>query len=82
VRQRGRRTRQFGEVEAYGLHDQLLRQSHDRSPGLEPAASPKQLDIMDFPEMLADRFQIHNVEVQQFHFLSPEPSYYRKFLDG
>jgi sugar phosphate isomerase/epimerase len=45
------------------------------------AASPKELDIMDFPEMLADRYHIHNVEVQQFHFLSMEPSYYQKFLD-
>jgi hypothetical protein len=44
-------------------------------------ASPKELDIMDFPEMLADRYHIHNVEVQQFHFLSMEPSYYGKFLD-
>jgi hypothetical protein len=43
-------------------------------------ASPKQLDIMDFPEMLADRYRIHNVEVQQIHFLSMEPSYYRTFL--
>jgi hypothetical protein len=44
-------------------------------------ASPGQLDIMDFPEMLADHFHIHNVEVQQIHFLSMEPSYFKKFLD-
>jgi hypothetical protein len=44
-------------------------------------ASPGQLDIMDFPEMLADRYGIHNVEVQQMHFLALDPSYYRKFLD-
>ena len=31
--------------------------------------------------MLADHFGIHNVEVQQIHFLSMEPSYYRKFLE-
>jgi len=43
-------------------------------------SAPGKLDIMDFPEMLADRFGIHNVEVQQIHFLSMEPSYYRKFL--
>jgi hypothetical protein len=44
-------------------------------------SQPGKLDIMDFPEMLADRYGIHNVEVQQFHFLSLEPSYYRKFLE-
>lgn len=42
-------------------------------------AAPKQLDILDFPQMLADRFQIHNVEVQQIHFLSMKPSYYKEF---
>lgn len=44
-------------------------------------AEPKELDIMDFPEMLADHYHIHNVEVQQIHFLSMEPSYFRKFLE-
>lgn len=42
-------------------------------------ASPGELDIMDFPEMLADKFGMHNVEVQQIHFLSMEPAYYKKF---
>ncbi len=43
------------------------------------AAAPKQLDIMDYPEMLADRYHIHNVDVLNINFLSMEPSYYRKF---
>lgn len=43
-------------------------------------ASPKELDIMDFPQMLADHYHIHNVEVQQIHFLSTEPAYFEKFL--
>ena len=60
-----------------GCFDRLLTEVRDWSR----PASPKELDIMDFPEMLADRFHIHNVEVQQIHFLSMEPSYYRKFLD-
>lgn len=42
-------------------------------------ATPKQLDIMDYPEMLADRYHIHNVDVLNINFLSMEPSYYRKF---
>lgn len=42
---------------------------------------PGQLDIMDLPDMLADRFGIHNVEVQQQNLLSMEPSYCRRFLE-
>ncbi len=34
---------------------------------------------MDFPDLLAHRYAIHNVKVQQFHFLSMEPSYFEKF---
>jgi len=60
-----------------GCFSRLLTEVRDWSR----PASPKELDIMDFPEMLADRYGIHYVEVQQFHFLSLEPSYYRKFLD-
>ena len=41
---------------------------------------PRELDIMDFPQMLAERYGIHNVEVQQFHFLSMEAAYFEKFL--
>jgi hypothetical protein len=42
-------------------------------------AAPKQLDIMAFPELLADRYGLHHVEVQQIHFLSMKPSYYEEF---
>jgi sugar phosphate isomerase/epimerase len=44
-----------------------------------PNAQPKALDIMDIPEMLADRFGIHHFEVQTIHFLSTEPSYFARF---
>jgi len=43
---------------------------------------PKELDIMDFPQTLAERYGIHNVEVQQFHFLSMEPPTSKSFWDG
>ena len=58
-----------------GDFDNLLAETRDWS---QPV-SPKELDIMDFPQMLAERYDIHNVEVQQFHFLSMEPSYFEKF---
>jgi hypothetical protein len=58
-----------------GCFDTLLAETRDWS---QPTP-PKELDIMDFPQMLAERYNIHNVEVQQFHFLSMEPSYFEKF---
>jgi sugar phosphate isomerase/epimerase len=59
-----------------GDFDELLAETRDWSRPVPP----KELDIMDFPQMLAERYGIHNVEVQQFHFLSMEPAYFEKFL--
>ena len=58
-----------------GNFDGLLKEVRDWS---QPA-TPGPLDIMDFPSMLSSRYHIHNVEVQQIHFLSMEPSYFDKF---
>jgi sugar phosphate isomerase/epimerase len=58
-----------------GDFDNLLAETRDWSQPVPP----KELDIMDFPQMLAERYNIHNVEVQQFHFLSMEPPYFEKF---
>jgi hypothetical protein len=55
--------------------DTMMTEVRDWSHG----ATPKQLDIMDFPEMMADRYHIHNVDVLNINFLSMEPSYCRKF---
>ena len=59
-----------------GCFGTLLAETRDYS---QPTP-PKELDIMDFPQMLADRYHLHHVEVQQFHFLSTEPAYFEKFL--
>ena len=37
------------------------------------------LDILDTPEMFADRYHVHNVEVQHSHFASTESSYFKEF---
>jgi sugar phosphate isomerase/epimerase len=58
-----------------GGFGRLIPEVWDRS---QPVA-PKELDIMDVPQLLGDRFGIHHFEVQQIHFLSMEPSYYTKF---
>lgn len=58
-----------------GNFSDLLTQATDWS---QPVA-PGKLDIMDFPDLLAERYGIHNVEVEDRHFLSLEPAYYEKF---
>ena len=52
-----------------------LRPTWDRSQPVEP----KRLDVMDLPELLADKFGLHNFELQQIFFLSMEPSYFTRF---
>jgi Xylose isomerase-like TIM barrel len=58
-----------------GNFSDLLTQVTDWS---QPA-TPGTLDIMDFPHMLTDRYGIHNVEVEDRHFLSLDSAYYEKF---
>src|SRR5215472_8143113 len=58
-----------------GGFGRLIPEVWDRSKPVEP----KQMDIMDIPEFLADHFGLHHFEVQNIHFLSMEPSYYAKF---
>jgi hypothetical protein len=44
------------------------------------AAKPaKPLDLLEFPEMIADRYRVHNLEVIAPHFASTESSYFREF---
>ena len=37
------------------------------------------MDVRDFPEMIADRYHVHNVEIILPHFLAAEPSLIRDF---
>jgi sugar phosphate isomerase/epimerase len=43
-------------------------------------APPSDLDIMDYPQMIADRYHIHNVEVQTM-YLEPLPSFIKEFRE-
>jgi sugar phosphate isomerase/epimerase len=43
-----------------------------------PAAG-KPLDVLDFPEMIADRYQVHHLEIVSPHFASREAAYIRDF---
>ena len=50
---------------------------------LKNAAHPddpaRTLDILDAPQMIADRYGVHHVEVQHSHFSSTESSYLKEF---
>lgn len=39
------------------------------------------LDILDTPQMIADRYGVHHVEVQHSHFISTEAAYLREFRE-
>jgi hypothetical protein len=49
---------------------------------LKSAAHPddpkRTLDILDAPQMIADRYGVHHVEFQHTHFASTEPSYLKE----
>ena len=40
-----------------------------------PPLDGKPFELLDFPEMVADRYHIHNLEILMPHFASREPSY-------
>ncbi len=50
---------------------------------IKSAARPhdphRTLDILDFPDEMAQRYGIHNLEIQHEHFRSTEPDYLREF---
>lgn len=43
-----------------------------------PEDAKRTLDILDAPQMLADRYGVHHVEFQHTHFASTEPSYLKE----
>jgi sugar phosphate isomerase/epimerase len=48
-------------------------------PG-RPTSPERTLDVFDVPAMFADRFKVHNVEMQHNYFESTEPAYFKDFL--
>jgi sugar phosphate isomerase/epimerase len=45
-----------------------------------PEGPARVLEFFDMPEMLADRYKVHNLEVQHSHFASTETAYFKEFL--
>ena len=57
-------------VSTWSLHNYFPRTREEdfKLPG-------KMLELLDFPEMIADRYQVHHLEFCAPHFASTEPSY-------
>src|SRR3954470_16119741 len=48
-------------------------------PG-QPSSPERTLDFFDVPQMFADKYNVHNVEVQHNYFESTETSYLKDFV--
>src|SRR5688500_1752378 len=46
----------------------------------EPDNAARTLDIMDLPQMYADRYRVHNIEMQHSHFPSTDAAFLKDFL--
>jgi sugar phosphate isomerase/epimerase len=53
------------------------------NPVIKSAAHPddpkRTVDILDFPDMIAERYGVHHVELQHSHFPSTEPAYLEEY---
>jgi sugar phosphate isomerase/epimerase len=59
-------------VMSYGFNLIIKSDAHPDDPR-------RTLDILDFPEEMANRYGIHHVEIQHSHFRSTEPAYFEEF---
>jgi hypothetical protein len=62
-------------ISTWSFHN-LFPQTRDEKA---PPLTGKALDVLDFPEMIADRYHVHSLEVVAPHFASTDSSYLRDF---
>lgn len=60
-------------ISTWSFHNFFSSTRDDNAP---PAGKP--WDVLDYPEMIADRYHIHQMEIVAPHFASIEPSYIRE----
>lgn len=58
----------------------IMTYSFDRILKNGSTDATRTLDLMDIPEMYADKYKVHNIEVQHNHFVSTETAYFKEFL--
>src|SRR5690242_12047127 len=60
-------------ISTWSFHNQFSNTRDDDAPPMKGAP----LQALDYPEMIADRYHIHQMEIVAPHFASMEPSYLR-----
>ncbi len=75
--------RAWGQSADRAKMDRVAVMSYSFNLIMKSAAHPddpqRTLDILDFPDEMAQRYGIHNLEIQQAHFRSTEPDYLGEF---
>jgi len=75
--------RAWGQAEDRAKMDRVAVMSYSFDLIMKSAAGAddrqRTLDILDFPDEMAQRYGIHNLEIQQEHFRSTEPDYLGEF---
>ena len=77
-------TRVWGQASNNAKTDRLAIMAYSfvrvlKVPG-QPSSPEKTLDFFDVPDMFADRYKVHNVEVQHNYFESTETAYLKDFV--
>lgn len=71
----GKEKREQVGISTWSFHD-LFATTRDKS---SPPLTGKPFDLMDYPEMIADRYAVHHMEVVAPHFASTSASYLADF---
>ncbi len=75
--------RAWGSTADRSKMDRVAVMSYSFDLIMKSAAGPddpqRTLDLLDFPDEMAQRYGIHNLEIQQEHFRSTEPGYLGEF---
>lgn len=58
-------------ISSYCFHNFFAKTRYDGAPKLDG----KPMELLELPEMFADRYGVHNLEIVAPHFASQEPSY-------
>ena len=78
-----RAARAWGQTADRAKMDRVAIMSYSFDLIIRSAARPhdpqRTLDILDFPDEMAQRYGIHNLEIQHEHLRSTEPDYLREF---